>query len=360
MATIAEHEALSDDDPINKPAVYVDATGIAYYRMSALGMCDKALLALRQGYTPMAPPKKMQLRYDEGHLHEDSIMERAESEYGIPISGRQDELVLPIGSKVRLIGHIDGRGPWANGMAVVDGKTAADDAFKAWSRVQDGADLLRLFPYYWWQMGCYLNAPQHMSYEHGVFAVKCKNSGEMQLVALGRDQFPGLGAIAQRIMSIEARLYDDLPMECVKASFPCPVYYLHDEKPVQTIDPEAAEEIEALGVAFRAAKEALKLAEKHEKDAKAALIRRMGVKLVDDGEGGVKINMDPIETPGFKKITPYRGAAGGGTDWAKVLEAHPEFQAIIDQPEYQKDPTNYIAFRFTERKPGEGQQGKLV
>lgn len=59
----------------DRPAVYSD-DGTWVYRASALGGCERALLAARRGETRTPPPPALQEKYDQGHAAEDIIMSR--------------------------------------------------------------------------------------------------------------------------------------------------------------------------------------------------------------------------------------------------------------------------------------------
>jgi hypothetical protein len=59
----------------DRPAVYKDE-GTWVYRASALGGCERALLAARRGETRTPPPASLQEKYDQGHAAEDTIMGR--------------------------------------------------------------------------------------------------------------------------------------------------------------------------------------------------------------------------------------------------------------------------------------------
>lgn len=67
---------MSDD----RPSVYLEDETVVY-RASALGGCERALLAARRGEPRTPPPPSLQAKYNEGHAAEDAIMRRWEDDH---------------------------------------------------------------------------------------------------------------------------------------------------------------------------------------------------------------------------------------------------------------------------------------
>jgi len=290
----------SDDllDALNRPSVYV-RDGVAFYRASSLGRCTKALIAQRQEYTTMDPPADMRQRWDEGHLHEPDILRRLVTQFDFAIRNPQAEIAIRLGTGVVVLGHVDtlavhGPGTFMGGRElVVDAKTAASSAMKTW-RTFPGSDdvagqrewLMKHYYGYWWQGGVYLAAPEHRDMDYA-FAVKDKESGQIEVWGVHREVFPTMGMIVKRVMDIEKEAATGvLPIACDIDDYPCPVFYLHDQsagrrpKTEKLSDEVKARRQEVLGARYRDLK-----------DREAATKRELGevrAQIVEEGFVGTK------------------------------------------------------------------------
>jgi hypothetical protein len=283
----------SYDEGNDKPLVWTDGQGVTHYRASALGGCTTAAIIVRSGFTPMAPPKSMQDRFNEGHLHEPDIVRRANTEFGLevfakdPATNRQYEVQVPVTTTVVIDGHTDGKclgmvtdepDYWNTGRGtefedsdlmtlapgefrVFEAKTMSHAAFTRWVKMS-WAERWAAYPGYAKQMTVYLagmSLLDGVDYEKWVYAVKNKESGQV-IVEPGIGYPYSLPAIKAQVLGIEAHVRQGLPIPeaCHPGSqWPCPVYYIgpcgDDNR--TTLDERQAEVVVALGVTYQEAKE---------------------------------------------------------------------------------------------------------
>lgn len=199
--------------------------GFIYYRCSGYMGCPKALVAARQGYEGLPPPKHMQDIYDAGHLAEDLAIKALE-EYGLRIVGRQEEGILPITEKIRLISHRDGvmekNGRWRIVEVKSQGQTQWDEFERyGW---QSG-----LFPKYTWQC----SGMMHYWEEPLTLIRFNRDTGEIKQHDID-EPFQTVDEIRFKILETEALARTgELPSTCANRMYPCPFYYLHDDEKVE-------------------------------------------------------------------------------------------------------------------------------
>lgn len=213
------------------PIVQVNDDGSVIYRASALGMCDTALVAARQGYVHTPPPRKLQEVYDAGHA--------AEEEYfnSLPLrqvtASRQRLVQLAITSKVAVVGHLDGE----EELWIDEVKSQSDNVYGEWTPRWWQTD--SLWKKYAWQVSIYMLA----------------TSKRLRLIRFNRETkewidyyytvpFHSLAEIRARILTIEAlAAADELP-ECEGKDWGCPFSYLHTE--LEPVDEPELEKLVSL------------------------------------------------------------------------------------------------------------------
>lgn len=304
------------DEGNDKPTVWVNDEGIAHYRASGLGGCTAAMIALRQGFTAMAPPKSMQDRYNEGHLHEPDIVRRANTEFGLEVFNRQREVEVWVSPTAVIVGHIDGEvvgwlpeeielGLHRMGDApphrLFEAKTMSDAAFKKWMSMSWPERWGIYHGGYAKQLTVYLAGTGLAS---AVYAVKNKESGKVVMEAV-----PGppldLNQIKVQVFGVEAHVRQGLPLPevCDVRQFPCPVFYLgpcgDDER--ETLDDRKAEVVLALAQTYEAAKANEVIAKQAKEKARDEIKRHLG----DAGKfaaEGWKVTYSKRELKGTKTV----------------------------------------------------------
>jgi hypothetical protein len=133
-----------------------------------------------------------------------------------------------------------GFGEMEVGQALVEAKSMAKSAFADWKR-----DHWKKFPAYAWQLSVYMIAlGRSYGYNHplpAVMAVKCKDSGEMDYFPVPE---PPISMSRLRLRGVEVwKAYQDVvtnrqrveTMRCDKSTYPCPIYYVHDD-PIEAVE----------------------------------------------------------------------------------------------------------------------------
>lgn len=347
------------DQGNDKPMVWVDDDGVSHYRASALGGCTTAMIIVRSGFTPMAPPKKMQDRYNEGHLHEPDIVRRANTEFGLevfakdPRTDQQWEVNVPVSDTVVITGHTDGKclglmfdeadywetdrgremgalfdydgGPVVSPgeFRVFEAKTMSHAAFTRWAAMT-WAERWAAYPGYAKQMTCYvrgMSALDGTTYDKWVYAVKNKESGEILIECGYGEPYPWPMIVAQ-VMSVEAHVRNGLPIPEAchpNTQWPCPVFYVGPcgDEERQTLDERGAEVVVALANTYNENK----IEEKRAKEAKEKARDEIKKHLPDDGK---------FDVDGWK-VTWSKRELQSSTD--VEVEEFDMDQFVIDHPD---------------------------
>lgn len=269
----------------NRPNIYPEADRIIL-RASSIGGCTRSLIALMLGHDPAPPPEFMQKAYDEGNANEPVILNllrtreldqedrhgvKATVEYrmlteyevesqgfGAVVGGGEDgtggQLEVEVygitdadGKQWVVRGHTDGiaqafklkLGGEANGLnlrdrVVVEAKAFSEGTYRKWRDAAEKGGLAAVweaFPYYGWQASVYSCATGLPV----LFVIGVKDAdGVVQdivtyLVPL--DEMPfGKGKIKARVAKIKRGVEEGrVDIACDQATYPCPVFYLHDE-----------------------------------------------------------------------------------------------------------------------------------
>jgi hypothetical protein len=277
------------DDPeqayMDRPPAYVDDDGDVCYRASALGLCDKALAAIRLGTIPAAPPPKMQRVFDEGHRLEQDVLAGGLGALVEGESERQYRFKFPVKLGTRTVYitctadeviagavYIDGKGNFAaaseSSYLVREAKAFGDDYWGKWKKAKAAGNGFDAFPGYAAQVSVQMYAAEHEFGQLPVleFVVGLKGPGR------GEDGKPDaslpreivgwdstlvteppvkMSALKLKLMRVEKLVQaveagGELPASC-ELTYPCPVYFLHGDKPaaggkLATEEPDAIED----------------------------------------------------------------------------------------------------------------------
>lgn len=246
-------------------AAYVTvADDIISYRASALGGCDMALLAARLGYdaVPLKEDAKIVSIFKAGHRIEDEVLDP------LKVMHRQLEIVLPITSKIRVVGHIDGI---SSDGYLVEVKSQNQEEWDRFDREHwDGG----FFPKYKWQVSSYMHgltlnriSPVRLKLIRALRDENGQWTGETKVSHVDRP-FYTVAEIRERILKIEAVAATGvLAAECTN-SFPCPYFWLHEEVDRELISDES---IDILAREYVTSNREASVALEKKKNAKRAL-----------------------------------------------------------------------------------------
>lgn len=218
---------MSDD----RPSVYFDPDIERWvYRASALGSCDRELVAHRRGMSGSPTPDWLQVRFDEGHDWETRILERFMDDTGLVVRGQQASGTLLIGDGLAVRGSIDAE----TDDAVVDAKFLGPDLYR--KLIREG---IEGFPHYRWQQAVYAHAmeKQRICLAMGLKEIegeredrKVVGIAEMHYLWVDVADLPTVGQIKARVLKLEKLAAGEGLPDCpVPFQYPCPFDYLHDE-----------------------------------------------------------------------------------------------------------------------------------
>lgn len=224
------------------------------YRASELGSCTRRLALGRIGYEAKAPTQKWLDIFARGDVTEEEVKTHLRAEKWWYITREQEEVTLQITDEIAVVGHIDGVG--------VDGTSQPiarlleikrmNDAY--WKVVRDGGWYVDgLMEKYRWQISAYMLALDM----EAVLVCRNGDTGEDHYL-YAETPFYTKNDIAARVLVVEGRARSfttlDALGECDRLDYPCPFYYTHLENEREDAG-EDAEAIEALGIAYRQARE---------------------------------------------------------------------------------------------------------
>lgn len=215
----------------DRPACYWDPEIDRWvYRASALGSCERELVAHRRGMSGSPTPDWLQTRFDEGHDWEDRILERFMEDQRVALRGQQARGTILVGSNVAVRGSIDAE----TDDAVVDAKFLGPDLYR--KLIKEG---IKGFPHYEWQQAVYAHAmeKQRVCLAMGLKDIEGEGDervvtgiAEMHYLWVDVKDLPTLGQIKARVMRLEKLAEaDGMPACPVPFQYPCPFDYLHDE-----------------------------------------------------------------------------------------------------------------------------------
>lgn len=321
------------DEGNNAPIVWVDGEGITHYRASALGGCTTALIIVRSGFESLAPPKSMQERWNEGHLHEPDIVRRANTEYGLevfakdPATNKQWAVCVPVSDTIVIDGHTDGKvvghildvedpdAVYPGEERGFEAKTMSSEAYKRWVKMT-WEERWRAYPGYAMQLTVY---GRGMGVDRFVYGVKDKEAGTVTMEAV--DGLPyDWNLIKAKIAQVEAHVRQGLPIpeECFpKKQWPCPVYYIGPcgEDKRDTLAERENEIVLALAVTYDQNRDAENIAKKAKETARDEIKKHLP-------EGG------KFDVEGWKIAFTKRTSKGSSPverfDMEQFVADHPE------------------------------------
>ena len=278
------------------------------YRASALGGCDKALVAARLGYTPMDPPEQFAYYFARGEQVEVEVINWLhENDY--KVRDQQLEVVIDCPMGAAIVGHLDGIVTSPQGGEFVGEikrmTTVAYDEFclKTW-------DTPGLIQKYKWQLSAYMVAtglPGLVVVREG-FTEKDLAEAHAKgkwLVARTRvvevpKPFYDRTELVRRVVELELLARKGLPETCSNPSYPCSWFYLHSEENNGLL-PASTDggRIQALVSAYRSAQAGERVSKELLDTARRELVAAM--------EGSKKVVTDTgVTVTKFMKKNPPR------------------------------------------------------
>lgn len=208
------------------------------YRASSLGGCQKALVAQRLGYVPLAPPEKFLKIFAEGTALEETVYTLLYAE-GYDVSDEQLETNFHVSNNIIVQGHIDGLVTREGRTRLLEIKTMNADSYAAF--VNKRWNMGGLMERYKWQVSAYMNS---LDDPHNpncgielMFVAYDKETGSLHW-EIKETPFYDDSDIRRRILSVESAVSrSELPV-CDVQQYPCPFYYLHDEAAREESDDE--------------------------------------------------------------------------------------------------------------------------
>lgn len=282
------------------PIVHWDAgRGLWVYRASALGGCETAMLAARTGMTAAAYPESFQKKFAEGHDNEDLIFQKFTAKTGtsmVPLesdrAGVKDLLSFgpvsegQIRAEIRFGGcairaHGDGIEfskslDSGDQYRVAEAKAFAKTYWKEWER--HGAKLLLREKGLWRKYGVQFSVLMHGLGLPGVFVVGRKNdNGIVEEVAWEYVDAPpvGLNDLKMIVARVEARASRGEAPSCARDDYPCPFYFLHEQKPKDELTVVEDAQLEAYAAKYHALKEQERAVKAEVETMKSLLVGRM-------------------------------------------------------------------------------------
>lgn len=228
----------------DRPSVYHDPDIDRWvYRASALGSCERELIAHRRGMSGSPTPDWLQTRFDEGHDWEDRILERFMEDQRVALRGYQARGTILVGKNVAVRGSIDAE----TDDAVIDAKFLGPDLYR--KLIKDG---IGAFPHYMWQQAVYAHALEKSRICLAMGLKDIEGEGEdrkvvgikeMHYLWVDVADLPTLGQIKARVLRLEKLAEGDGWPDCPSPfQYPCPFDYLHDEVDVAIeVEGEGAE-----------------------------------------------------------------------------------------------------------------------
>lgn len=224
----------------DRPSVYHDPDIDRWvYRASALGSCDRELVAHRRGMDGNPTPDWLQVRFDEGHEWEDKILARMDEDNGLSLNLHQHQTRLDVGKHAIVRGSIDAYDDLGT---VVDAKFLGPDLFNMLR-----SKGLSAFPHYWWQQGVYAHGMVAEGYKVDNICLamglkdiegegddrKIVGIKEMHYLWVGIDKLPTVAQIKARVMRLEKLAAAEGWPECpTPFQYPCPFEWLHEDRDV--------------------------------------------------------------------------------------------------------------------------------
>lgn len=287
----------------DRPAAYVE-DGVAIYRASAVGLCEEALVSLRMGVQPAMPPDWMLEKFEEGAEWEGYIVETATRNRGLHLQSSQDTAAVVVMENVVIRGSTDGSAQQIGGMqhmVGVEAKKLGPRLYEEWDKGLD--NFWDKCPYYRDQLTVYMEGTGFpFLYAVGQWDVEQKKVVKVHTRMI--EQPPGsIEAIKDKIRRVEERARDgDLGTCDGKTSWPCPVYFLHEEKERASVEGDVREEMGRLSVMYVDAQQLEKRAKEAKDEARGMLMELLAE------NGYVDLEAETVNEPEVVdgiKVTPF-------------------------------------------------------
>lgn len=260
------------------------------YRASELGGCLKAMIAKRLDYPVLDQSKvktkagvELQELYDEGTRLEEVVLRRLYYDYNWRCVSFQLELDIPILENVIVQGHVDAikQGELVGGKLLPDQRVVEIKSMRPISfnnLVEKGWEAPGLVQKYKWQFSSYiLGAREYFGNNRieGVLVaidsdpdITDDDARRIHFLPLEQPHY-SLADIRARVMMAESWVRrGELPVECDFRSFPCPVFYLHEDEEIEEVSDEV---LTQLAIELKEAQRDKKVAEEREKEARRVL-----------------------------------------------------------------------------------------
>jgi hypothetical protein len=237
------HDAVLDNP--DAPSRYVTPDGLVVWRASALGHCERRLVATARGEEAQPHPGWFQDILNEGKACETQIVALYEARNpGIVVADPQRTVELQVMDGVVVRGHIDGLLYQGSTRALFEAKKVRESGWDAFKR--QGVEWQATYP---WQVALYMHA---LELDDAVMVGGLLKKGEdrisdIHVHHLTNPPLP-LKAIVKRVRELERILGAGLgamEVKCHGRDYPCPFWKMHDE-PEAPVDPETGEPDERL------------------------------------------------------------------------------------------------------------------
>lgn len=266
-----------DSGDRDRPIAYTDRDTVMY-RASAIGGCERALLAARLDAERHPVPAVMQKYFDQGHVNEPIIMDRWAADHpdytlttnDNPPAVLDFDVELDDGwlTPVQVVGTVDGLAAAAGTLTVVDAKAMSSSNMD--KIIEKGLDGLGFGGHYLWQMAVYVTGLEadraclaFMEKLDGVVTEKSR----IEYIWLDKEQLAEqVDEIYAKIRRVEQTVYQlarhetrstpgeglkeladrleelDIPMPACPADFACQYPQFHENKtPLELHDDDANE-----------------------------------------------------------------------------------------------------------------------
>ncbi len=225
----------------DRPNTYLEGTTVIY-RASSIGNCIRGLAASRIGYDPTDHPNWLLAKFAEGNTNEPVILKLLEDsgkfaianpeDHGFRVVAGQTEVEIPIGSTVKVRGHLDGLAvEISTGEVFMVECKALGKSFRA--KYEKGG--IAAFPYYATQLSLYMVGTGLPA----LFVLGWKDKdGVVQDIHTEIFHKPpiSLAMVKARIAKVErAKAENQLPT-CDQDQYPCQFYYLHEDADTEVKD----------------------------------------------------------------------------------------------------------------------------
>lgn len=258
---------------------------VEIYRGSELGGCLRAQIARRLGYVKLDQTKVamkngtlMEELWDEGKRLEDIAIEKLTFD-GYKITHQQLEIDIPVIGNVIIQLHIDGlidSATWRN-FKLLEVKSMRPASFQA--ALDYGWEMGGFMDKYKWQVSIYMHGLRFYFGDPNIEACLSiidsepgLNDDDRRIFQLYTEQpFYSLAEIKQRVILAESWVRrGELPPGCDYPSFPCPVFYLHDEGEFEGVSDEV---LDSAVIELKEAQRLKKIGEDREKEARKLLTK---------------------------------------------------------------------------------------